>query len=96
MASDLRRAGDDDVESSVQRVRYEAAYPVLGGYAADGSHNSIPGRGRGQAGTPQSFRPPTRKVWLAQHPLPGKLHYYSIETFTQPEHISSILAKPTR
>ena len=30
-------------------------------------------------------------MWLAQHPLPGELRYYSIVTFPDPEHISSIL-----
>ncbi|WP_176861100.1 hypothetical protein [Cupriavidus sp. YR651] len=28
---------------------------------------------------------------LAQHPLPGELHYYSIVRFPEPERISSIL-----
>ena len=39
----------------------------------------------------ESLRPATRKAWLAQHPLPGDLRYYSIATFPQPERISSIL-----
>ncbi|MBP0593924.1 hypothetical protein J8I87_30445 [Paraburkholderia sp. LEh10] len=39
----------------------------------------------------QSLRPATRKAWLAQHPLPGDLRYYSVVTFPQPERISSIL-----
>jgi hypothetical protein len=45
----------------------------------------------GDGGGVQSLRPATRKAWLAQHPLPGELHYYSIVTFPQPERISSIL-----
>lgn len=48
----------------------------------------------GDGGAVQSLRPATRKAWLAGHPLPGELHYYSIVTFPQPEHISSIL-KPS-
>ncbi len=30
-------------------------------------------------------------AWLAQHPLPGDVHYYSVVTFPAPERISSIL-----
>ncbi|MEM5314737.1 hypothetical protein [Paraburkholderia sp. JHI869] len=45
----------------------------------------------GDDGAVQSLRPATRKMWLAQHPLPGGLRYYSIVTFPQPERISSIL-----
>jgi pimeloyl-ACP methyl ester carboxylesterase len=45
----------------------------------------------GDGGAVQSLRPATRKMWLAQHPLPGGLRYYSIVTFPQPDRISSIL-----
>ncbi|TDG06683.1 hypothetical protein E1N52_19490 [Paraburkholderia guartelaensis] len=45
----------------------------------------------GDGGGVQSLRPATRKMWLAQHPLPGDLRYYSIVTFPQPERVSSIL-----
>jgi pimeloyl-ACP methyl ester carboxylesterase len=45
----------------------------------------------GDGGAVQSLRPATRKAWLAQHPLPRELHYYTVVTFPQPEHISSIL-----
>ncbi|CAD6554439.1 hypothetical protein LMG28727_05730 [Paraburkholderia kirstenboschensis] len=45
----------------------------------------------GDGGAVQSLRPATRKAWLAQHPLPGELRYYSVVTFPQPERISSIL-----
>ena len=44
----------------------------------------------------QSLRPATRKMWLAQHPLPGGLRYYSIVTFPEPERISSILKSSYR
>ncbi|WNC95065.1 hypothetical protein RI103_34920 [Paraburkholderia sp. FT54] len=45
----------------------------------------------GDGGAVQSLRPAIRKAWLAQHPLPGELRYYSIVTFPKPERISSIL-----
>ncbi|EDZ99433.1 conserved hypothetical protein [Burkholderia sp. H160] len=45
----------------------------------------------GDGGVVQSLRPATRKAWLAQNPLPPGLRYYSVVTFPQPEHISSIL-----
>jgi hypothetical protein len=47
--------------------------------------------GPGDGGGVESLRPATRKAWLAQHPLPGEVHYYSLATFPQPERISSIL-----
>lgn len=45
----------------------------------------------GDGGGVQSLKPATRKMWLAQHTLPGELRYYSIVTLPQPERISSIL-----
>lgn len=45
----------------------------------------------GDGGAVQSLRPATRKAWLAQHPLPGELRYYSLVTFPEPQRISSIL-----
>lgn len=45
----------------------------------------------GDGGAVQSLRPATRKAWLAQHPLPDDLRYYSLVTFPQLERISSIL-----
>ncbi|WP_425325534.1 hypothetical protein [Paraburkholderia sacchari] len=45
----------------------------------------------GDGGAVKSLRPGIRKAWLAQNPLPPGLRYYSIVTFPQPEHISSIL-----
>ncbi|SAK95109.1 hypothetical protein AWB80_07061 [Caballeronia pedi] len=45
----------------------------------------------GDGGGVQSLRPAVRRAWLAQHPLPGELHYYTIVTFPQPDRISSIL-----
>ena len=47
--------------------------------------------GPGDGGGVESLRPATRKAWLAQHPLPREVHYYSLATFPQPERISSIL-----
>ena len=45
----------------------------------------------GDGGAVQSVRPATRRAWMANHPLPRDLHYYSLVTFPQPERISSIL-----
>ena len=45
----------------------------------------------GDGGAVQSLRPAIRKTWLAQNPLPAVLRYYSVVTFPQREHISSIL-----
>jgi hypothetical protein len=45
----------------------------------------------GDGGGVESLRPATRKEWLAQHPLPDDVRYYSIATFPQPDRISSIL-----
>ncbi len=39
----------------------------------------------------ESLRPAIRKAWLAQHPLPRDIRYYSLATFPLPERISSIL-----
>ncbi len=45
----------------------------------------------GDGGGVESLRPQTRKAWLAQHALPGTLHYYSLVTLPHPDRISSIL-----
>jgi hypothetical protein len=45
----------------------------------------------GDGGAVMSLRPATRKAWLAQHPLPSGLRYYSAVTYPQPERISSVL-----
>ncbi len=45
----------------------------------------------GDGGAVQSLRPVTRRAWMANHPLPRDLRYYSLVTFPQPERISSIL-----
>lgn len=45
----------------------------------------------GDGGGVDSLRPATRRAWLAQHPLPRELRYYSLVTLPQPERISSIL-----
>jgi dienelactone hydrolase len=49
--------------------------------------NCTPGDGGGVA----SLRPATRQAWLARNPLPRDLRYYSLVTFPQTGHISSIL-----
>ncbi|WP_250491467.1 hypothetical protein [Caballeronia sp. INML2] len=45
----------------------------------------------GDGGAVQSLRPAARQAWMAQHPLPQELRYFSLVTFPQPERISSIL-----
>ncbi len=45
------------------------------------------GDGRGV----ESLRPAVRRAWLADHPLPTGLRYYSLVTFPEPDRISSIL-----
>jgi len=45
----------------------------------------------GDGGAIESLRPGVRKTWLAQHPLPADVPYYSLVTFPQPERISAIL-----
>jgi hypothetical protein len=39
----------------------------------------------------ESLRPITRRAWLAHHPLPDSVAYYSLVTFPEPERISSAL-----
>ncbi|WP_200375963.1 hypothetical protein [Thiocystis violacea] len=50
----------------------------------------------GDGGAVESLRPGTRQAWLAQHPLPPGLPYYSLVTFPQPERISSVLKSSYR
>jgi hypothetical protein len=38
-----------------------------------------------------SLRTNVRQAWLAQHPLPQDVRYYSLVTYPDPEHISGIL-----
>jgi hypothetical protein len=45
----------------------------------------------GDGGAVDSLRTATRKSWLAEHPLPQELPYYSFVTFPTPDRISSIL-----
>ncbi len=47
----------------------------------------------GDGGAVAALRPNVRKTWLAQHPLPNDIPYYSLVTFPQPERISSSLKK---
>jgi hypothetical protein len=46
---------------------------------------------KGDGGAIESLRPATRKAWLAENPLPRDFAYYSLVTYPQPDHISSIL-----
>jgi dienelactone hydrolase len=45
----------------------------------------------GDEGALESLRPEVRKRWLATHSLPGSIRYYSIISYPDAEHISSIL-----
>jgi hypothetical protein len=45
----------------------------------------------GDGGGVASLRTGTRRAWLASHPLPRELRFYSLATFPRPERISSIL-----
>jgi hypothetical protein len=45
----------------------------------------------GDGGAVESLRPATRKAWLAGHPLPQTMRYYSLVAFPHPDRISSIL-----
>ena len=47
-----------------------------------------PGDGRAV----ESLRPGTRLAWLAAHPLPREVPYYSVVTFPEPGRISSVLS----
>jgi dienelactone hydrolase len=43
-----------------------------------------------------SLRPDRRRKWLAEHPLPAGLPYYSLVTFPRPDRISQILRSSYR
>lgn len=45
----------------------------------------------GDEGGLDSLKPDVRKNWLAGHPLPASIRYYSLVTYPDHEHISSIL-----
>jgi hypothetical protein len=50
--------------------------------------------GPGDGGALESLKPKVRKRWLANHLLPQSIRYYSIVTYPDEEHISSILKYP--
>jgi hypothetical protein len=52
--------------------------------------------GPGDGGGVESLRTTHRKNWLAEHPLPSGVRYYSLVTFPQPERISSALKSSYR
>lgn len=45
----------------------------------------------GDGGAIESLRPATRRNWLAHHPLPPEIAYYSLVTYPDPDRISSAL-----
>ncbi len=46
----------------------------------------------GDGGALESLRPSTRRTWLAEHPLPQEIPYYSLVTYPSPDRMSSVLA----
>lgn len=46
----------------------------------------------GDGGAMNSLRYSTRRTWLAHHPLPEEIAYYSLATFPEPDRISSALS----
>lgn len=50
----------------------------------------------GDGGALESLRPSTRRAWLAEHPLPSGIPYYSVVTFPHPDRISSVLGSTYR
>ncbi len=43
-------------------------------------------------GALESLKPSIRQQWLAEHPLPATIHYYSLATYPEPDNISFALA----
>jgi len=43
-----------------------------------------------------SLRPDVRGTWLAEHPLPAGIHYFSVITFPEPEKVSWVLENSYR
>jgi hypothetical protein len=52
--------------------------------------------GPGDGGAVSSLRTGVRQAWLAAHPLPRDLRFYSVVTLPRPERISAILAPSHR
>ena len=44
----------------------------------------------------EDLNPQTRKAWLAEHPLPRSVSYYSLITYPQPDRISNVLENSYR
>jgi hypothetical protein len=52
--------------------------------------------GPGDGGAVESLRPDVRKTWLAEHPLPASIRYYSLVTLPRRESISNVLSHSWR
>lgn len=50
--------------------------------------------GPGDDGALESLRPATRKAWLAQHPPPDEVRFYSVVAYPEPKRVSAVL-KPS-
>lgn len=51
---------------------------------------------KGDEGAVESLRTAVREQWLVDNPLPGKIRYYSVVTYPDPDHISWGLQKSYR
>ena len=50
----------------------------------------------GDGGALESLRPSTRRTWMANHPLPQDIPYYSLVTYPHPDRMSSVLGSSYR
>ena len=100
-APDILQAVVDYPELAEKVVAVIAAAGAVGGSAlANGAEQSqaniltkIPKSdcSEGDGGAVHDMRPATRQNWLAENSLPKHISYYSVATFPDPEHISSVL-----
>ena len=100
-APDILQAVVDYPELAEKVVAVIASAGAVGGSAlANGAEQSqaniltkIPKSdcSEGDGGAVHDMRPATRQNWLAENSLPKHISYYSVATFPDPEHISSVL-----
>jgi hypothetical protein len=105
-APDILQAVVDYPELAEKVVAVISAAGAVGGSAlANGAEQSqaniltkIPKSdcSEGDGGAVHDMRPATRKKWLAENSLPGHISYYSVATFPDPEHMSSVLKSSYR
>lgn len=100
-APDILQAVVDHPEINDRVVAVLSAAGAIGGSplanAADQKDLNImlnfPGStcSKGDGGALDSLLPSTRRAWLAEHPLPAGIAYYSLVTYPEPDRISSVL-----